>query len=262
MCNPFVSCQAARLAFTLAEVLVTLGIIGVISALTVPSLIQNNAEKQYAARLKKFYSLMNQAVASARLEKGDINYWGLTLAGNTTEDNLTDEQIAAGKTTVDRFWSIMSNYLKIIKHCKSDENCETYERHSLDGTHFGKFTNNVTLADGTSIVGTTVLYPKCDGVRGSTNMLRDICGEIFVDVNGSNPPNKTGVDVFIFYYGNQGVIPAGTYNDTAFSFTSHCNYSKAGSLNGYGCAGWVLQKENLDYLYCNDLSWSGKSECK
>ena len=43
-----------RYAFTLAEVLVTLGIIGVISALTVPSLMQRNAEKQYAVRLQKF----------------------------------------------------------------------------------------------------------------------------------------------------------------------------------------------------------------
>ena len=59
-----------RYAFTLAEVLVTLGIIGVISALTVQSLMQRNAEKQYAVRLQKFYSLMNQAIAQARLERG------------------------------------------------------------------------------------------------------------------------------------------------------------------------------------------------
>ena len=90
-----------RYAFTLAEVLVTLGIIGVISALTVPSLMQRNAEKQYAVRLQKFYSLMNQAIAQARLERGDINYWGLSLSGNKAEDELTDEEIAAGKLSVE-----------------------------------------------------------------------------------------------------------------------------------------------------------------
>ena len=103
--------------------LVTLGIIGVISAMTVPSLMQNNAEKQYAARLKKFYSLMNQAIAEARLEKGDINYWGLTSAGTAADDELSEEEIAAGKLSVDMFWDIMSKYLKMTSRCRSDEEC-------------------------------------------------------------------------------------------------------------------------------------------
>ena len=251
-----------RYAFTLAEVLVTLGIIGVISALTVPSLMQRNAEKQYAVRLQKFYSLMNQAIAQARLERGDINYWGLSLSGNKAEDELTDEEIAAGKLSVDKFWDIMSNYLKVVKRCRSDEECNEYPRASLDGTSFGNFKQTVFLADGTSIVGTTIINPRCNVVWGSTNMLENLCGEIFVDVNGKNPPNKTGVDVFIFYYGSEGVIPAGTYNDSRFTFDTYCNTSESNRLNGYGCTAWVLEKENLDYLYCNDLSWTGKSKCK
>ena len=246
----------------MAEVLVTLGIIGVISAMTVPSLMQNNAEKQYAARLKKFYSLMNQAIAEARLEKGDINYWGLTTSGNKASDELTEEEIAAGKLSIDKFWDIMSNYLKVVNRCRSDEECNEYPRASLDGTSFGNFRQTIILADGTNIVGTTVINPRCNVTWGTTNMLENLCGEIFVDVNGKNPPNKTGVDVFIFYYGNEGVIPAGTYNDTRFTFGDYCNTSKSNRLNGYGCAAWVLEKENLDYLYCNDLSWGGKTKCK
>ena len=48
--------------FTLAEVLITLGIIGVVAALTLPSLIQKNNNKVVETRLKKFYSTMNQAL--------------------------------------------------------------------------------------------------------------------------------------------------------------------------------------------------------
>ena len=156
----------------------------------------------------------------------------------------------------------MSNYLKVVKRCRSDEECNEYPRASLDGTSFGNFKQTVFLADGTSIVGTTIISPRCNGVWGSTNMLENLCGEIFVDVNGKNPPNKTGVDVFIFYYGSEGVIPAGTYNDSRFTFDTYCNTSESNRLNGYGCTAWVLEKENLDYLYCNDLSWTGKSKCK
>lgn len=48
--------------FTLAEVLITLGIIGVVAAMTMPSLIQNYRKKEATTRIKKFYSMMSQAV--------------------------------------------------------------------------------------------------------------------------------------------------------------------------------------------------------
>ena len=49
-------------SFTLAEVLVTLGIISVVAALTIPSLIQNHNKRIIETRLQKFYSTINQAV--------------------------------------------------------------------------------------------------------------------------------------------------------------------------------------------------------
>lgn len=50
-----------KIAFTLAEVLVTLGIIGVVAAITMPTLIDNHQKKVAATRLEKFYSMMSQA---------------------------------------------------------------------------------------------------------------------------------------------------------------------------------------------------------
>ncbi|MFQ8627061.1 MAG: hypothetical protein ACLSA2_11730, partial [Candidatus Gastranaerophilaceae bacterium] len=161
--------------------------------MTVPSLMQNNAET-ICSKTEKFCSLMNQAIAEARLEKGDINYWGLTSAGTAADDELSEEEIAAGKLSVDMFWDIMSKYLKMTSRCRSDEECIEYPRASLDGTSFGNFRQTVILADGTNIVGTTIINPRCNVTWGTTNMLENLCGEIFVDVNGKNPPNKTGVD--------------------------------------------------------------------
>lgn len=62
-------------AFTLAEVLITLGIIGVVVALTMPSLIQNYKRQQATARIKKFVSVINQALMSAENDIGPREGW-------------------------------------------------------------------------------------------------------------------------------------------------------------------------------------------
>ncbi len=64
--------------FTLAEVLITLGIIGIVAALTMPSLIQNSKRQETSARLKKFYSTMSQALIMAELDNGPIKDWPKT----------------------------------------------------------------------------------------------------------------------------------------------------------------------------------------
>ena len=64
-----------KIGFTLAEVLITLGIIGVVAALTIPTLIQNHRNQVVETRLKKFYSNINQAILLAELDYGDRTYW-------------------------------------------------------------------------------------------------------------------------------------------------------------------------------------------
>lgn len=60
-------------AFTLAEVLITLGVIGVVAALTLPSLIQKSTEKETVVALKKFYSESSQAFSLAVEKDGEPN---------------------------------------------------------------------------------------------------------------------------------------------------------------------------------------------
>lgn len=61
--------------FTLAEVLITLGIIGVVAALTIPVLIQKYNKTVTETRLKKFYSVMNQAINQSKVYNGETEYW-------------------------------------------------------------------------------------------------------------------------------------------------------------------------------------------
>lgn len=67
-------------AFTLAEVLITLGIIGVVAALTMPMLIGHFEKTTTATKLKKFYSVMAQATDKAMSENGDWSTWDYSLS--------------------------------------------------------------------------------------------------------------------------------------------------------------------------------------
>lgn len=62
-------------AFTLAEVLITLGIIGVVAALTLPALVQNYRNQVVETRLKKVYSVMNQAIVQSEVDNGAKELW-------------------------------------------------------------------------------------------------------------------------------------------------------------------------------------------
>jgi prepilin-type N-terminal cleavage/methylation domain-containing protein len=65
--------------FTLAEVLITLGIIGVVAALTMPALISNHRKNVTLTKLKKVYSVMNQAYGLAVVENGDFENWAMDV---------------------------------------------------------------------------------------------------------------------------------------------------------------------------------------
>ena len=70
-------------AFTLAEVLITLGIIGVVAAMTMPSLMQNYKRQQATARIKKFVSVINQALISAENDLGPREDWVIGEMNNS-----------------------------------------------------------------------------------------------------------------------------------------------------------------------------------
>lgn len=75
-------------AFTLAEVLITLGIIGIVAAMTLPSVIGNAQKEAAAAKVHKFYNTINNAVQFAIVEYGDVENWMGERKGSTYEENL------------------------------------------------------------------------------------------------------------------------------------------------------------------------------
>ncbi len=255
-----------NIAFTLAEVLITLGIIGIVAALTIPSLVAKHQEKQTVAQLKKFYSVMNNAMLRAIEENGEVSNWGLStsiLDDTEAEDGDIDES-SQGR---DKFIDIITKYLNTTSICKySDNKCEIWYGKNLKGlvNSSDNLSNRIILNDGTIITNIHISHPKCDYVDGNNVLQKTYCGPLKVDLNGKNPPNIQGRDIFDFMISAKGIYPGGSqldYMNTPLT-SSGCSKNTTGRTGGLNCTAWVLYQENMDYLHCDDLSWNGKHKCK
>lgn len=247
--------------FTLAEVLITLGIIGVVAAMTLPTIITRTIEKENVTKLKKIYSTMAQAYMLAKNDHGPMNEWGLgddrVIDGDSGESlyNQNNASIITKK---------IAPYLKTQKVCDKVKGCwyadkilglngvQTSEKFDSDG----KMRTSLVLADG-SLVSIVSISKDCAANRGE-GFLKNTCGTFAVDTNGWKRPNQLGYDVFQFYFTKEGIVPYGTTQETEWTFPEQCNKN----VNGWGCAAWVIYNENMDYMHCNGLSWNGKKKCK
>lgn len=145
--------------FTLAEVLVTLMIIGVIAAMTIPSLMQNTQQQEFKAAYKKAVSMLNQAVS--------LNY------------ALDGEDATSFKGT--GFYDLLTKRLNVMS--KDDTNRAIY---TADGMYFTVL-SSATPATPANPPTLTAYATDCetDG-DNSTHQ----CAKVQVDVNGVKGPNK------------------------------------------------------------------------
>lgn len=224
-------------AFTLAEVLITLGIIGIVASLTMPSLIEKQKEKAIVAKLKKFYSSFSQAYQMAVNEYGTIDNWG--LADTAWTDDNTDFTDDAKKGKAD-FMEIVLKY--------------------YTGRKYNKHSSTYTLQDGISIALPLLTIKSCEQNTVSS------CGSFRVDLTGNN---KNINQSFLFDIYKDKVVPFGTYQNKWWYNNDNRNeildetFKKECGDNHVHCTAWVIYNENMDYLHCiDDLSWFGAKSCK
>ncbi len=243
--------QDDKFGFTLAEVLITLGIIGVVAALTVPSLVAKYQEKVAVNQLKRTYSILSNAWQMVEAEYGTIDTWGLNNTSTDTKDeegnpiyNKSAQSIIAQR---------LKPYLKVAKTCELNKVCLNLPEYSKTGEK---------LSDGTE-----VFSDKWDSPPEANFFLNDGTymgiGYYSDSSKGANvlvilPSSKKIIlgrtKFFLNIYPNR-VIPEGDDNICKDCFKYQC-YS-----NGRSCAAWVIYNENMDYLHCDDLSWNGKHKC-
>lgn len=99
--------------FTLAEVLITLGIIGVVAAMTMPVLVSNYRKNVVETRLKKFYSSMNQAIKMAEAEYGDVNQWDEWKTLYETDDE-GNNKVITNTEYFNKYFEPYIAYLKVV----------------------------------------------------------------------------------------------------------------------------------------------------
>ena len=163
--------------FTLAEVLVTLMIIGVIAAMTIPSLMQSTAQQEYKAAYKKAVSMINQAVT--------LNY---ALDGRDATDYPGSS-----------FFSLLTQRLNVMS-----SNTSTQEMYTADGMWFKSTSDNYGGIEPNS---------NCNANDQATT--KNACAMVTVDVNGAKGPNKETTsttrifDIFTIVIYPQKALPAG-----------------------------------------------------
>lgn len=214
-------------AFTLAEVLITLGIIGVVAAITIPTLYNNYQNNQYKIAAKKFYSELSSAAISIRSDNND------TL-NNYFTDNDSDAVIAA-----------LSQKLQTSKICTKGNavgSCwpnSTIGYYYLNGVSYPYFaalipqSSGMTLNNGLNII-------IWDGyVKNNCNDTTP-CAVIVFDVNGFKKPNQEGVDSFYIGLYAQKTKP---YDNAG---TDDCIRTNAGDA-GRGIYCFTKVMNNIDY---------------
>ena len=257
--------------FTLAEVLITLGIIGVVAAMTMPTLIQKQREKQTVARLKSTYSILEQAYQRAIQENGTPDTWGL-VSWESINNMSAEDKAKVEENPIDKMYF---KYLKTTKICKKNtDKCGLdikYKHLNGDNSNI-VFTPSDQARIATRLANGSLIYMlvqsrNCASKWGNSEKLKNICGNMRVDINGFTGPNQWGIDTFMFVFTKYGIVPGGDPGFTSYlKFSEMCRDRTLGDVrsfaNGSGCAAWVIANENMDYLHCDDLSWKGKHSCK
>lgn len=250
-------------AFTLAEVLLVIAIIGAVSVLSVNNAVKSTNSAEKITRLRKTYDVLQTAIMAGMDKGGSISNWGYALNNADNGNyNLAKKFIAP--------------YLKIEKECGTGTGCwktgtvtTTYREASSINIDNSTNMYKAILANGASIaitfcyintrtanssIGFNGIYPVGDKPAGTA-------GDIFVDVDGPNKgSSKMGDDVFLFYIvPENGLIPSG--NNLAIKSNTDGQCPKYGEA----CTAWALHKGNQDYFKCPDqLSWTdpNKAHCQ
>lgn len=242
-----------KVAFTLAEVLITLGIIGIVAAMTIPNLVNNYVERRNVSRVKKIYSDLANVYNLAYANDGQlIDY----IKSRDPVPNWYNEE--SHRAFRDYFAKYFKN-LNLKLNFSSAEYYDNLEKTSIYniGGDYGNGFSTFTAADGTTYAFRylgTCIGGFADGNYDPHGGCKTGIIIVFLNRN-KNEIGQLGKNVFTFsVYKNGDIRPGGwsTIGKEPLSCYSNPN----------NCTQWVINNGNMDYLHCKDLSWNGKKTCK
>ena len=194
-------------AFTLAEVLITLGIIGVVASMTLPTLVNKYQKQETVARLSAAYSLVSQAIKRSEVDNGALDYWNFELDSQTFSDKY-----------IKPYFQVIASYKaedvpkNVHNYCMNGTNCDSY----FDYFDLPK----IIIKNGTALSFRTTA--SGDGTRFLT---------VVADLNGFQKPNTYGKDLFAFSVAAGGkMVPYGVGD--ILGGTTHIGYDRDELANG------------------------------
>lgn len=222
--------------FTLSEVLITLGVVGVVAVLTIPGVMKNYHNRLYTTQLQKVYAQVTDAVQSIMNDEHVDNFYE-TSAGGENVCNENTKECTKGLAY------FLQNYFKITKSdCLNEtESCLSNNYRSVGGT-------SIPTISGNHYAVQTITGAVIGGFYNNANK----CTSLFVDVNGTAEPNVAGRDVFAMdirsngtiadYQSGCSLLSSGSPAEACTRGDTRNMYSAAaGCLNNVIEAGWKME---------------------
>lgn len=244
--------------FTLAEVLITLGIIGIVAAMTIPTMIANTQRQDFAALFQKNYSNIQNMLKMYITEQGVDNL------GSTTLYNGSSFADVSVQNELD---NTIQKYFKVLKTCRRDTNdssCALIEKFigGSGSTTFATGSDYYAFITNDGIENFLMLGPSCSPDFSKTGKIKANCGILAYDVNGTKGPNIYGKDFFVGFlinydgtlypfYGTEFAI---FMNNSSYYWKNTSTYcgtvgnTDMTNVTGNGCTARVMENSwKIDY---------------
>lgn len=213
--------------FTMAEVLITLGVIGIVASMTMPMLIAKHRSKVLEAYFKRRYSELSQAILNIK-QRHEISIYG-NLTGSTLQLYIA-EQFQGAK--IGGYLYPLNANAQIQKIGFSLPVYKTYNKE-------GSFAAAM-LDDGSVIVNQEFFIFINTDMNDSTNI------QLILDINGLKGPNIAGYDLFLFRIDkNDSLILPEPHSEVL------CSRNSTATSNGASCSYYAVTDKN----YFSKLSW-------
>ncbi|MBD5401458.1 type II secretion system protein [bacterium] len=218
--------------FTLSEVLITLGILGIVAVLTIPGVMKNYKNRLYTAQLQKVYAQVSDAVQAIMNEEHVDSYLESKASANNSCTNANTGDCTAGVAY------LLNTYMKPVKR-----NCQTGTNRCLPATYSDiESRNSIEPTSGMGYCIQTTNGATICGTYNSTNKITSV----FMDVNGPASPNMFGRDVFSVDIQADGTLAdrfSGVVrNNCPMTVSSGNIYGRpTGCLNAIIEAGWKME---------------------
>lgn len=225
--------------FTLAEVLITLGIIGVVAAITLPTLIAKHQKQVFYTQFRKAASQLENALKMYEIDNG--------CEGNIS-NCFTNENYSIPVFDI-KFTNKFSKYFKIsneINENNYNEICKNYDTKLGYATRETLEYNNCRPEF--DFQGNLTGFITTDGVLYFLASDDGAAGGYLMDINGPiKGPNTRGRDVYLFYLRtNKGLVWGGNESKAFEDFHPDGNI-ECTENNGDGCAAKLLQEGKMNY---------------